>query len=779
MTRLSPLAAALAVASGTALVAVPGTTAQAASTDVVISEVYGGGGNSGAPYKNDFVELRNLGSTTVSLAGWSVQYASATGSSWTNRTALSGSVAPGATYLVQLAGGSTGAALPTPQATGTTNMSATSGKVALVTNNTNLTCGSNCDTHASVKDFVGYGSANDSETATAPSGSNTTSLTRAGADTDHNGNDFAAGAPTPGSASGGGGGSCTGTRIHDVQKASHTGQTGSVNGLAGIVVATSTTGFWMQDTDACADADPATSEGILVYTSTAPTVVVGDAVEVGGSVTEYRSGGASSDNLTTTQVTGPTVTKTATGQPLPSATVVGSGGRVPPATVIDDDATGNVETSGTFDATTDGIDFWESMEGMRVTVNAPQVVGATNSYGETAVVPNGSGVRTPRGGILVSATDFNPERVLLDDVLSAAPQAKVGDTLGASVTGVLDYSFSNFKLLPTATPAVVAGTLTPEVTTAAPAGTLATATFNVENLDPSDPQSKFDGLAQQIVTNLRSPDLIALEEVQDNSGATNNGVVSASTTYSKLISAISAAGGPAYDYRQIDPADGADGGEPGGNIRVAFLFRTDRGLAFVDRGTATATTATTVTGSGASTTLSHSPGRVDPQNAAWSSTRKPLVGEFTWNGKKFFAIANHFSSKGGDDPLFGKVQPPVNSSEPKRHDQAGVVRGFVDQLLAADPNARVVVLGDINDFEFSRTTDILVGSGATALTSLPRTLPANERYSYVYQGNSQVLDQILASASLAGSAAYDIVHVNAEFQNPLSDHDPSVARFTF
>lgn len=777
MTRIPLAGLALALAGGAMLVTVP-TTAQAVSPDVVISEVYGGGANSGAPYASDFVELRNDGATAVSVAGWSVQYASASGTSWSNTTALTGSIPAGGTYLVRLYTGSVGAALPAAQATGTTNMSATSGKVALVTSTTSLSCGKNCDRASGVRDFVGYGAANDYERRAAPGGSNTASVTRGGQDSDDNSADFSALAPTPGQSGGGSGGEgCTGTRIHDVQRASHTGAGGSVTALAGIVTARSTTGFWMQEHDACVDGLVATSEGILVYLGSNPPVEVGHSVTVSGTVTEYRPGGASSDNLTITEITSPRITTLAADQPLPAATVVGTGGRVPPGSVIDDDATGDVETSGTFDATADGIDFWESMEGMRVSVAAPQVVGATNSYGETAIVPDGSGTRTPRGGIVVSASDFNPERVLLDDLLSAPPTADVGATLDGAV-GVLDYSFGNFKLLPATTPTVVTDPLTPEQTSTAPAGTLAAATFNVENLDPGDPQSTFAGLAAQVVTNLRSPDLIALEEIQDDSGALDDGTVSASATYAKLIEAIAAAGGPAYQYRQIDPADGADGGQPGGNIRVAFLFRTDRGLAFVDRGAANATTATTVTGSGATTTLSHSPGRIDPQNASWSATRKPLVGEFTWNGQRFFAVANHFSSKGGDDPLFGRVQPPVRSSEAKRHEQAGIVRSFVDELQAADPGARVLVMGDINDFEFSRTTAILEGSGAGALTSLPRTLPAQERYSYVYQGNSQILDQILATGSL-GAAEYDIVHVNAEFAAQLSDHDPSVARFAF
>lgn len=776
MTRVPSAGLALALATSAVLVALP-PAAQAVSADIVINEVYGGGGNSGAPYRSDFVELRNLGPAAVSVAGWSVQYASAAGTSYANKTALAGTIPAGGTYLVQLATGTSGAALPTPQATGSTNMSATSGKVALVTTTTALACGSNCDAAAGVKDFVGYGSANDFETAAAPGASNTTSVTRSGGDTDNNRTDLAAVAPTPGTGGSGGGGACTGTRIHDVQRASHTGTTGAVSGLAGIVVAESATGFWMQDTDACADSLPGTSEGVFVNGGAA-SVAVGDSVKVDGTVAEVRPGGSTSDNLTTTQVNTPGVTTVASGQALPSATVVGTGGLVPPTTVIDDDATGNVETSGTFDATTDGIDFWESMEGMRVSIASPQAVGPTNRYGETPVVPAGSGPRTARGGILYSYADGNPERVLLDDLLSPAPSANTGDTL-AGATGVLSYDFGNFKLLPSATPTVASGGIAPEVTTAPTAGTMAAATFNVENLDPTDPQSKFDGLAAQIVTNLRSPDLITLEEIQDNSGAVNDGTVSASTTYAKLINAITAAGGPAYQYRQIDPTDGADGGEPGGNIRVAFLFRTDRGLSFVDRGTATATTSTTVTGSGPTTALSHSPGRVDPGNASWAATRKPLAGEFTWNGQTFFAIANHFSSKGGDDPLFGKVQPPVRSSETKRHAQAQIVRDFVTQIQSHDPTARVIVLGDLNDFEFSQTQTILEGSGAGALTSLPKTLPAAERYSYVYEGNSQILDAILATRTRFTAVDYDIVHVNSEFATHLSDHDPAVARFTF
>ena len=126
-----------------------------------------------------------------------------------------------------------------------------------------------------------------------------------------------------------------------------------------------------------------------------------------------------------------------------------------------------------------------------------------------------------------------------------------------------------------------------------------------------------------------------------------------------------------------------EGGEPGGNIRVAFLFRTDRGVQFVDRGEATSTTPASVyTDADGDAHLTTSPARVAPDSPAWDGSRVPLVGEFVWNDKTFFVVANHFGSKGGDDPLFGRWQPAERSSEVKRHQQAREVRAFVDELLA-------------------------------------------------------------------------------------------------
>lgn len=139
-----------------------------------------------------------------------------------------------------------------------------------------------------------------------------------------------------------------------------------------------------------------------------------------------------------------------------------------------------------------------------------------------------------------------------------------------------------------------------------------------------------------------------------------------------------------------------------------------------------------------------------------------------------FVVANHFASKGGDESILSHHQPPTRSSEVQRLAQATSVNTFVKKLLSADKRADVLVVGDINDFEFSGTTGALTAGGA--LYPAVKSLPRSERYSYVFQGNTQVLDQILTSPSIRGFD-YDSVHINAEFADQNSDHDPQVLRF--
>jgi predicted extracellular nuclease len=592
------------------------------------------------------------------------------------------------------------------------------------------------------------------------------------------------------------------TQIADVQGAAHISPLdGQPVKVEGIVTARRTAGgrgYWIQDPTP--DSNLATSDAVFVFTNQAPIAQAGALIRAVGLVSEFRPGN-DADNLTITQVSSSNanVTILSTGNPVPAPTVLGMGGRMPPTEVIDDDGAGNVESGGLFDPADDGIDFYESLEGVILQVNNADVVNATRSFGEITLLPDrgawATGLRTPRGGILLGGYDDpNPERITVDDEIlrdlapaprpgKAMPDMNVGDELTSAVVGPLDYSFSNYKIQATATPAFASGGNARETTPASAGEEVVFGTFNVENLAGTDEQEKYDHLAALIVNNLRAPDILGIEEVQDNDGdegGTNSPVVDASVAWTRLIAAIRAADGPVYDYRQIDPVDDADGGAPGGNIRVGFLFRTDRGISFVDRPGGSPTTETTVVGKNRPQ-LSASPGRIGTQSGAFVDTRKSLVAEFLVRERPVFAIVNHFSSKGDDQPLFGPAQPPIRFSEIARHGQAQLVNDFVDAILARDDKARVVVLGDINDFEFSETTDILEGG---VLTSLVKTLPETERYSYVFEGNSQVLDQILLSDRLRRLPylpAYDVVHLNSEFADAIqaSDHEPSLVRLKF
>ncbi|MFF6784231.1 endonuclease/exonuclease/phosphatase family protein [Streptomyces sp. NPDC012510] len=570
-------------------------------------------------------------------------------------------------------------------------------------------------------------------------------------------------------------------RIHDIQGTTRTSPLAGqqVTGVEGVVTGVRTygaRGFWIQDTRA--DADPATSEGVFVFTNSRPTVAVGDAVTVAGTVSEFVPGGTSSGNQSVTQITRPTITVISSGNAVPAPTVIDARSVPSRYAPAGDPAAGGSIDDLTLAPSAYALDRYESLEGMNVQVADTRVVGATDPHTELWVTVKPRENANRRGGTVYgSYTSQNTGRLQIQSLGAVAdfPKANVGDVLKGTTAGPLDYNqFGGYTLV-----ANQLGTLRQsgperETTRRQARGELAVATYNVENLDPSD--ASFADHAAAIVHNLQSPDIVALEEIQDNNGATNDGTVAADQTVKKLVDAIAAAGGPTYDWRSVDPVDLADGGEPGGNIRQVFLFNPGR-VSFTDRAGGDATTAVGVTKSQGRARLTVSPGRIDPANAAWTNSRKPLVGEFSFRGKSVFVIANHFASKGGDQSLHSEFQPPARVSETQRHLQATAVNSFVKEILAKERNADVIALGDINDFEFSGTAERLEDGGA--LWSAFKSLPKSERYSYVFQGNAQVLDQILISPSIRRSCefTYDSVHINAEFNDQISDHDPQVLRF--
>jgi predicted extracellular nuclease len=776
------------------------TPAAAASAGVVVNEVYGGGGNSGATLTNDFIELANAGSGAAALDGWSVQYISASpGASTTWQvTALTGSLSSGGLYLIGEAagtGGTTG--LPATQASGSINMSGTSGTVALVDNSAALTCktAADCAADSDIVDLVGYGTAVIHEgSADAPGLSNTTSAQRiTTADTDQNGTDFTAAEPTPGApttgAGGGGGGGTPGPlAIHDIQGTGflspQNGQT--VTNVPGIVTgvraAGSSKGYWIQDPSP--DSDPATSEGIFIFTSSAPTVSAGDSVLVSGKVQEFyplASGttAANTSNLSITEIDQTSVSVVSSGNALPAAIDL-SPDTVPDA-YAPDLGGGNIESTP-IQPSRSALDYYESIEGMRVEVDNARVVGPSDSFGEEYITTKPGQDVSYRGGNLLTAENATPSgRLEVVAANGSNPEVNVGDVFTGATVGPLDYSqFGGYLIAATTLGTVQDNHLAPVVATAPAKKQLSIATYNVENLAPGDADSKYQALARGIVTNLATPDIIAVEEVQDNDGATDDGVVAADQTISKLTAAVVAAGGPHYDSREIDPANDQDGGQPGGNIRVVFLYN-PAAVTFVDVGAPTVnrtTTGTQVVKKKGEPALTLSPGRIDPTNAVWTASRKPLVGQFEFNGQDVFVIANHFDAKLGDQSQDGRFQFPAQSSAVQRAGQALVEHNFVSQILAIDKKADVVVVGDLNDYQFSPALSVLEtgtsdGSGTPTLTDLITTLPASQQYTYDFDGVSEVLDHILVSRGV-GKFTYQVVHLNAEFANQVSDHDPQV-----
>jgi endonuclease/exonuclease/phosphatase family metal-dependent hydrolase len=474
----------------------------------------------------------------------------------------------------------------------------------------------------------------------------------------------------------------------------------------------------------------------------------------------------------------------------------------------------------TFDPEEDGLDYHESLEGMLVRINEAVAVGPTTDSLVNASRPRGlnseiavvadrgrnAGVRTARGGVVVRALDsrlpqeyrvgdFNPERLILSDQITreqgqVAPVVHTGGTFGGPIMAVVDYSFGNFKYLVLGWPAADPGNEQREVTSAERRNELSVATYNVENLDPVRDRERINVIARHIVQNLRSPDILGLQEIQDLDGEGPLGP-SGDPTFTALAAAIVTAGGPSYDFRQIDPVHNADGGVPNGNIRVGLMFRIDRGLAFVDRPGGTPVTPTEDDPALPGAQLTFSPGRIEPTNPVFANSRKPLVGEFRFRRRKLFVVVNHLNSKGGDAPLMGRFQEPMRPTEIQRRGvtrpledrqrgQAGVINAWVRRLLAADRWARVIVLGDMNDFDFSETSQVLERGRDTRfeLVNLWRFLRLGERYSYVFEGNSQALDHILVSPSLLlARPQLDAVRVNADFFDKASDHDPLIVRF--
>lgn len=785
-----------------------------AQAQVVISQVYGGGGNSGASYKNDFIELRNNGSSAVSVNGWSVQYASATGSTW-QRTNLVGSIPARGYYLIRQAQGAGGTVdLPAPDASGTIAMAASAGKVALVATTTALAGA--CPLAAAV-DFVGFGStANCFEGAgPTPAPSNTTAALRAGdgaTDSNNNNADFSTGAPNPRNTS------ATpppppepalALTIAQIQGAgvvsAHDDKRVVTEGI--VTARRFNNGFFLQSAND--DGDPATSDGIFVFTGSAPpaSAAVGNRVRVTAKVEEFVPS-SNSNQLSITELVSPVIE------------VVDTGNALPPAIEL-------VATDLGADATPATL---ERFEGMRVSVaESIAVAPSEGSIDENDALSFTDGVfyvtlpgitrpfREPGIGVLDATPipagkspprfDTNPERLMVRSrgQIGAAPVAVDRDARIGGLLGVLDYNNGTWALLPDATtPPAVSGGAQPLAVAEAGYEDIAIGSFNLlrffdevnDNngavaLTPAALEKRMAKTSAAICDYVKAPDILGVVEVENL------------RVLGLLADRINAtcARAPGYVPFLVE-------GNDVGGIDVGFLVATRE----VAPGTARIEVVQ-VTQFGKDATLQNPDGSTSLLNDRPPLLLRAIVHQDNGASYPVTIIANHLRSLNDVDSTdAGSNGWPTSGHRvrAKRGAQAAYLAGLVEQLQQTDPAERIVLLGDFNAFEFNDGyVDVLgVIKGEEApedqvLTYVdsPLSTPlvdgsqliadAAEHYSYSFAGNAQTLDHVLVNEPLlldAGLLRVDHARINADFgtmdfgdaakPTRTSDHDPVRLRIT-
>ncbi len=750
---------------------------------VVVSQIYGGGGNSGATYTHDFIELYNAGTSAVDLAGWSVQYASSAGTSW-QVTTLSGSIAPGGYYLIQQAQGSGGTTpLPPPDATGSINMSATAGKVALVNNTTALSGA--CPTGDAIVDFVGFGAAANcfEGTGPTPAPGNTTAVLRrdnGNQDTDDNAADFEAGAPNPRNS--GGGTTPTETLISAIQGSGPTVTPGTFT-VEAIVVGDYQTqgsgqlrGFFIQEEDADADADPATSEGIFVFCADCPVEVsVGDHVRVTGDSSDFF--GMSQLTAATTD----SVTVLSAGNPLPTPATV----ELPVPGV----------PSGDLDAAMAAIEaYFEAFEGMLVTF--PDALSVAEyfelaRYGQVILTEGGrphtfTAVSEPSAaGLIDHEINLATRTIILDDTdnrqnrpvdspntpyfhpypgLSTTNFFRGGDTI-TNLTGVLHWSFAGqggtdaWRIRPvteafdyTFAPA------NPRPAVPDVPGSLRVASFNVLNyfLTVDTTASNNDGFCGPSGT-------------MDCRGADSQAELDRQRV--KLQAALSAIGADVYGFKEMENTPGV---EPLADI-VAGL----PGYAYVDTG-AVGTDAirvgiiynsATVTPVGDYAILDSS---VDPRFD--DGRNRPAVAQ-TFDeiatGARFTVVVNHLKSKGSG---CGPGDDDTSTGQGNCNLTRTLAAQAMADWLATDPTGSgdpdMLIIGDLNSYAMEDPIVALQDAGYTDLVAL---FGGPAAYGYVFDGQLGYLDHALSNATLTPQVAgVSMWHINAD-EIPLFDYNDDVA----
>ena len=535
------------------------------------------------------------------------------------------------------------------------------------------------------------------------------------------------------------------------------------------------TGFYVQDK--VSDNNPRTSDA--VYVASKDKVESGDLLKVQGTVKEgymeeysVRQGQTfkkPAGSLTVTQIINATITKLGKAD-LPKALNISE---KMPKDIVDN-------TPTKYNPETEALDYWESLEGMRVEVTKPKVTGPQYK-GDIYVLPGDyKGQKLNNiGGVNLRPGVQNTE--VLPITVGNKFVAKAKDYFNENITGVVTYKNKTYKIDPSSVPAIQDGGLKREVSKIYPAeDKLTIASYNIENFSANNkghdetPEEKVDKIANSFIKEVHSPDIITLIEVQDNNGGVNDGTVEGVKSGEKLAQRIKSLGGPDYKYTEIAPVDGKDGGKPGANIRVAYLYNPKRVTLIGKEKGGSEEAARFVNGH-----LEKNPARIDPTSVHFEKVRKSLAAEFEFKGERIVVIANHLKSKLGDDAIYGSNQPSVENTKAKRIEEAKILNAFIKEGLRQNPNLKFVLTGDFNDFEFSDSVKTIVGN---ELVNLMAEHEQGDRYSYFYRGSNQSLDNILVSKNIKDKVVFSPVHINASFMEEhgrASDHDPVVVQIDF
>ena len=541
-----------------------------------------------------------------------------------------------------------------------------------------------------------------------------------------------------------------------------------------VVTKTDRYGFYVQDV--APDGNSKTSDAIYVVSK--EQVDVGDKLTLEGRVKEgymeelsIRQGqtfNKPSGSLTVTMLEASTVTKDGKADLPAPVDIVDK----MPQDIVDNDV-------NNYQPENEALDYWESLEGMLTTVKKPHVLGP-QYRGDIYVLPEGYQALPLNniGGVNLRPNAQNTATIPV--YVGNKFIAKAKDYFNGDVVGVVTYRGKIYKLDPIQLPDLVDGGLQRQISPLYPSeDKLTIASYNIENFSANTqkgetPDEKVTKIANSFITEIHSPDSITLIEVQDDNRSVNDGTTSGVKSGEKLAARIKELGGKNYKYTEVAPLDGQDGGKPGSNIRVAFLYNPDR-VKLVEKEAGKSDEAASFSGGH----LVKNPARIDPTNPAFTKVRKSLAAEFEFKGQHVVVIANHLKSKLGDDAVYGSSQPAVQHTQATRIEEAKILNNFVQEGLRQNPNLKFVLTGDFNDFEFSETAKAIAGN---ELINLMQEHDAADRYSYFYRGSNQSLDNIFISKNLAGKAIFAPVHINASFMEEhgrASDHDPVVVQLDF